>query len=106
MCVVVLLNLDALLDLCNIVTIGIILDHTSHAELRNATANGLFHRLRPEMGHAICSTIEIAWYNLLFQKLVQRKTIGLILCVLIVVFACFSNRPSIGFVISFRPPAV
>ena len=77
----------------DVVTIGVLLDHTSHAELWSASANGFFHRLSPVMRYAVSATIEIAWNNLLFQNLVEGKTISLVLCFLIVVFALLLQSP-------------
>src|SRR6266699_3443941 len=58
------------------------------------------------MWNTIGATIIISWDDLFLEQAVQRKAVGLSLCIRIVVFTFLANRPAVLAVVALGPPAI
>src|SRR5260370_18967210 len=85
---------------------GVRLQHSMHAESGSACPNSLFHDRNPAMRDTIIPPVIVGRNDLVLEQGIQGAAIGLILRVLIVIFACLANRPAVPAIVTLGPPAV
>src|SRR5579859_451931 len=104
--VAILLDTYSLLDFRHVEARRILFHHALHTEGGGAGAYGLFHNSDPAMRNAVRALLVESGDHLFLERLVERKAIGLILRVGVVVFAFLADGPAILAVEAFGPPAV
>src|SRR6266567_4604420 len=104
--VAVLLNQHALLNLRNVIARSVFLHHPPHTESRSAGTNRFLHHGHPAVWDTVQPLVIVGWHNLFFQYLVQGKAVGLVLYILVMKLALFTDCPAVLTVISLCPPAV
>src|SRR5260370_10602156 len=106
LCVIVLINFYGLQNFWHIKTPDVFFYHATHTESRSGGSNSLLHVGNPTMRNTIVPVIVVGWNNLLLEQCIQGETIGLVLHVLVMIFAFLANRPAVLAVIALGPPTI
>ena len=86
--------------------VEVIVHHTTHRIVRCDEVHRVLHRLYPAIRIGLPFTIEVEWYDLLLQKVVDRRSVELVLQRLVAVGTLVGECPTCALAVAFVPPAV